>query len=88
MSASAPRYSRLSTTYQVMRTMCSGPALPSASTATMLVSAWRTWPAKSSASKRSCAFQPMVPATLTMRPRAEMPLAYPLGRGHPAGCST
>ena len=86
MARDSRRYSARSVTYHTMRTMCSGVAPSSASTARTLASAWRAWPARSAAGKRCCSSQPIMPATKIVRPRATTPLAYPLGRGQAAGC--
>src|SRR6476646_4133677 len=79
-------YSFLSSTYHVMRAMCSGFAWAWSSISTMFNSAWRTCATKSCDANSPCAFQPTMPLRNTMLPLAATPLAYPLGRGHRGGC--
>src|SRR6476660_141859 len=88
ISLAAAMYSFLSSTYQVMRTMCSGFALACSSISTMFSSAWRTCATKSCDANSPCAFQPTMPLTNTMLPLAATPLEYPLGRGQSGGCRT
>ena len=59
----------------IIDTTFSGPAPPSASTATTFRKVWRSCPARSSASKRLSAFQPIWPPTKISRPWAATPLA-------------
>jgi hypothetical protein len=68
-------YSTRSITYQVMRTMCSGPAPAARSTSATFRSVWCTCSMKSSVSNCCCAFQPIWPPTKIWVPRAAMPLA-------------
>jgi hypothetical protein len=61
--------------YQVMRTMCSGPAPAQRSTSCTFCRAWRVCAMKSSLSNCCWPFQPIWPPTKTCVPRAAMPLA-------------
>jgi hypothetical protein len=45
-------------------------------------------PTKSLVWKRHWLSQPICPPTAITRPRASMPLEYPLGGAHPGGCNT
>src|SRR5688572_23106780 len=85
-SLSAPRYSCLSTMYQVRRTMCSGLPLACARTSRMFCSAWRNWPAKELSRHSPCPVQPTCPAMKTRRPRVAMPLEKPFALAQPGGC--
>src|SRR5438477_2123749 len=85
-SLSAARYSCLSITYQVSRTMCCGLPPACASTSMMFASVWRNCPAKSRASHLPSPVQPTWPAMKTNFPLAAMPLAKPLARAQPGGC--
>src|SRR5438105_7123314 len=79
-------YSFLSSTYQVMRTMCSGLALACASTSMMLCSACRTCAEKLPLTTLPCASDPIMPLTKMVRPLAATPWEKPLGRDQFLGC--
>ena len=81
------RYSSRSVTYQVRRATCSGPAPASASTATMLRSAWRDLRrrarrARTRRSRPSRSARRRTPAARTPRCRWRSPR----GSGQPGGC--
>src|SRR5262249_28749810 len=81
------RYSSMSRTYQVRRTMCRGEAPACASTAAMFSSACFICATKPAA-QRPSSFSPIMPPTNAISPRARMPLAKPFGCGQPGGWRT